>query len=122
MEFLPIIAMVTLVVKVIDFARYARARDINGIATQLLTWVAGILVVLLAARTDWAAQLRVGEFSLADLNSWSQVFWGLSFASTASFSKDVTKAVDNSNSAAIPTLLEGGHYTGQPTAQGTDVG
>ncbi len=122
MEFLPAIAMITLVIKLIDFSRYARARDTNGIVTQLVTWAAGIVVVMLAAQTDWAADLSVGEFSLAELGLWSQVFWGLSFASTASFSKDFTKAVDNTNSAAIPTLLPEGRYYGQPSAQPPDVG
>lgn len=122
MDFLPAIAMVTLVIKIIDFARYARARDTNGITTQLITWLAGVIVVMLAAQTDWATDLRVGAFSLAELGIWSQVFWGLSFASTASFGKDITKAVDNSNSAAIPTLLPEGRYYGDPSAQPPDVG
>lgn len=121
MEFLPAIAMITLVIKIIDFLRYARARDLNGVFSQAAVWFAGIIVVMLAAQTDWAATLRVGDLSLNQLGLWSQVFWGLSFASTASFGKDVTKAVDNSNSAAIPTLLDN-HYSSQPTAQGPDVG
>lgn len=105
MEFLPIIAMATLTLKLIDFFRYLRAADVNGITTQLATWVAGIVVVLLVAQTDWASGIAIGSMNLSTLGFWSLVFYGLSAGSTASFVKDSIKAVDNTNSAAIPTLI-----------------
>lgn len=105
MEFVPSVAMVLLIVKIIDFLRYARAADLNGVLTQLSAWVAGVLVVLLAAQTDWAGGIAIGNKSLATLGFWSLVFYGLSAGSGASLAKDTLKAVDNSNSAAIPTLV-----------------
>lgn len=108
MEFLPAVAMVTLILKLIDTLRYAGARDVNGVITQLSTWAAGILVVLLVAQTDWADGIAIGDRSLGTLGFWSLVFYGMSAASAASLAKDTLKAVDNTNSAAIPTLVPTG--------------
>lgn len=105
MEFIPTVAMVLLTVKIIDFLRYARAADFNGVLTQLFAWVAGVLVVLLAAQTDWASGINIGDKNLHTLGFWSLVFYGLSAGSSASVAKDTLKAVDNSNSAAIPVLV-----------------
>lgn len=105
MEFVPAVAMLLLITKVVDFLRYARSRDANGVTTQLIAWVGGVLVVLLVAQTTWADGIAVGDRALSTLDIWSQVFAGLTIGSAASFAKDVTKAVDNNNSSAIPTLL-----------------
>jgi hypothetical protein len=105
MEFIPTLAMAALTLKVIDFLRYARAADMNGCLTQLSAWIAGVVVVLLAAQTDWAAGINIGDRNLHVLGFWSLVFYGLSAGSGASIAKDALKAVDNTNSAAIPTLV-----------------
>ncbi len=105
MEFIPVVAMATLIFKLVDFLRYCKAADVNGITTQLASWVAGVLVVLLVAQTDWAAGISVGDMNLATLGFWSLVFYGLSVGSAASLAKDTLKAVDNHNTMAIPTLL-----------------
>lgn len=105
MEFVPAVAMLLLVTKVVDFLRYARSRDTNGVVTQLIVWVGGILVVLLVARTTWANGITVGDRPLNYLDIWSQIFAGLTIGSGASFAKDLTKSIDNHNSSAIPTLL-----------------
>ena len=108
MEFIPTLALAALVLKLIDFARYARAGDMNGVVTQLATWISGVLVLLLVAKTDWAGGIEIAGFPLSKLNFWSQVFYGLSLASTASLAKDVLKSVDSNNSTVIPTLLPRG--------------
>lgn len=114
MEFVPIVAMAALTLKAMDFLRYLRARDINGIVTQLGAWVFSVLVAFLVAQTDWASGVGVGDQTLATINGWSVLFWGLAAGSTASFVKDTHKALDGSNSAAIPTLLPqaSAHQTG----------
>ncbi len=104
-EFIPTVAMFALIVKLVDFLRYARAGDLNGVLTQLSTWIAGILVVLLVAQTEWANGIEVGDQPLSVLGFWSQLFVGLTVASTASLAKDTLKSVDNSNTSKIPTLL-----------------
>lgn len=110
MEFIPALAMAALTLKVIDFLRYLRAADMNGALTQLAAWIAGVAVVLLVAQTDWADGVSVGDMNLGTLGFWSLVFYGLSAGSGASVVKDTLKAVDNTNSAAIPTLLPAGRH------------
>ncbi len=110
MEFLPAVAMVTLILKLIDFLRYARGRDVNGMLTQLSTWVAGVVVLLLVAQTDWADGIQIGDRALGVLSFWSLVFYGMSAGSAASLTKDTLKAVDNTNSAAIPVLVPTGEH------------
>lgn len=107
-QFIPVLAMAALTLKVIDFVRYLRAADVNGITTQLAAWVAGVVVVLLVAQTDWADGITVGDMNLHTLGFWSLVFYGLSAGSAASFAKDSLKAVDNTNSAALPVLVPTG--------------
>lgn len=104
-EFVPLLAMLSLVVKVIDFLRYAKNADWNGVITQLFTWLAGVVVLLLVAQTVWAATIPIGAIPLSKLGFWSVVFAGLSVASTASLTKDTLKSIDNHDSAALPTLL-----------------
>lgn len=105
MEFGPILVIMATVAKTVDFSRYAQARDGNAILTQVLAWAAGFGVVALAAHTPWAAGLKFGEFPLADLNLAAQLFAGVAVGSAASVVADFKKAVDNSQSAAVPPLL-----------------
>lgn len=108
MEFLPVLAMAALTLKAVDFLRYLRAADMNGVLTQLASWVAGVAVVMLVAQTDWADGIAVGDMKLGTLGFWSLLFFGLSAGSAASFTKDGLKAIDNTNSAAIPVLVPTG--------------
>lgn len=125
MDFVAPVAMIALGLKFVDFFRYAKNADINGVLTQLFAWIAGVGVVMLAAHTQWAAAIPVGATPLSALGIWDQVFAGLALGSTASFLKDTLKSVDNSNSSAIPTLVEAGPRNRTPNkggVQGTDVG
>lgn len=121
MEFLPVLAMAALTLKVVDFLRYLRAGDMNGVFTQLAAWLAGVIVVLLVAQTDWADGIGVGDMSLGTINFWSLIFYGLSAGSAASTVKDGFKAIDNTNSAAIPTLVPEKSRT-RPAGQPEDIG
>lgn len=108
MDFVPVLAMAALTLKVVDFLRYLRAGDTNGVFTQVAAWLAGVVVVLLVAQTDWSDGIPVGDMTLGTINIWSLIFYGLSAGSAASLTKDSLKAVDNTNSAAIPTLVPTG--------------
>ena len=105
MEFLPALALLALIKKLIDFLRYASAGDVNGVVTQLVTWGGGVGAVLLVAQTDWASGIDVGNMTLATLNVWSLLFVGLTLSSGAGVVHDVTKAVDGSDSAVLPKLV-----------------
>lgn len=109
MEFAPTVAMVALIIKLIDFTRYAKSRDLNGVITQLCAWGAGVAVAVFVARTDWAPSIVMGGKPLSQLNSWSLVFAGLFAGSTASVGKDVLyKSLDNHTTSAIAPLLRSG--------------
>ncbi len=113
------VAMAAITLKFIDWFRYLRAGDGNGVLTQLATWVISILVVMLVAQTDWASGVAVGDQNLAVIGFWSQLFVGLAVGSGASFIKDTLKSVDNHNSSAIPTLVQ---PSGQRPTKPEDVG
>lgn len=105
MEFAPIIAMGLLVVSIINFMKYLRAGNTDGWFTQLVVWVSGVVVVVLAAQTDFAGGISIGDMTLSTLNFWSLVFVGLTLASVGSFAVDLRKAIDNGDSAVKPSLL-----------------
>lgn len=120
MEFVPIVAMTALIVKLIDFLRYAVARDRNGVATQITAWAGGVIVFLLVAQTAWADGIPIGSRPLSRLSVWSLVFAGMTLGSMGSVIKDTLKSVDNHNSSVIPTLLPPGPSNGiqaAPTGQ-----
>lgn len=105
MDFTPVLAMSTLVMTAVNALRYARARDWNGVVTQLCSWSVAVGVVMLASQTLWAAEVGVGSVTLADLDLWSQVFVGLFIGSAGSSLVEILKAVDNTQSTAKPSLL-----------------
>lgn len=105
MDFVPVLAMATLVKAIIDFIKYVRVRDTNGVATSLAAWVAGVIVVLLVAQTDFAGGIEIADRALGDYNTWSLVFLGLTISTIAQFGVEIIKAADNSDSAAKPDLV-----------------
>lgn len=97
-----------LVTKVVDFARQVRAKDWNAAVTQLVAWGAGIAGAFLLAASDFAGRItfdQLGGYALEDLNGASLTFLGMSVLSVFSKLVDVQKAVDGSQSAAVPPLL-----------------
>lgn len=105
MEFAPTVAMALLVVAIINLAKYAAARDWNGVLTTFVVWAAGVIVVMLVARTDFASGVTVGDRTLDTLNFASLVFVGLSLASIGSFATEIKKALDKSDSAKKPPFF-----------------
>jgi uncharacterized membrane protein YdcZ (DUF606 family) len=105
-DFVPLLALPILIVKIIDFLRYANARDRNGVVTQLLAWIGGVLGIWLVARSSFGGAVPIAGTTLNRLNAEAVVFVGMSVGSFGSLAfMDFRKAVDNSNSASLPTLL-----------------
>jgi hypothetical protein len=83
----------------------------NLVITQVLVWIAAILVVFLyGASRDLGPTIAVPLAGDATLNLRTADFAakliiGLALGSTASFAVDVTKAVDNTQTASVPPLL-----------------
>lgn len=106
MEFVPTVAMALLVVAIINLVKYVRAGDVNGIVTTLSVWIAGVVVTLLVAQTDFAEGISIADRPLAAYNSWSLLFIGLTLSATAQFANDIRAAIDNSDSTQKPPLVE----------------
>lgn len=98
--------MTALIKKIIDFLKFITNRDWNGAATQAIVWIAGVVVVMLYAQTDWAETFGFAGILLSDMNLASQIAIGLGFGSVASFGADWIKARDHTDSAAMPPLFK----------------
>ena len=105
MQFVPLVAAIALIWKIVDFAKLVRARDVNGIVTQAVVWVAGVAIFFLLASTDYATGIRIGGVVLAHLNGPSLILIGLSAGSSAAVGYDFKRAVDHSDSATMPPLI-----------------
>lgn len=104
-EFLASVAMASLVFKLIDWLKNITNKNWSSVLTQAITWVAGVVVVLLYAQTAWANSFGFGDVLLADMNFWSLVAVGLGAGSFASVSYDFKKARDNTDTAIQPKLI-----------------
>lgn len=102
MDFAPLLAAIALIWKIVDFVKYLRVRNVDALVTQLGVWLAGVAVVLLLAATDFANGISIADYSLDKLNLASLLLLGLTIGSSASVAVDIKKAVDNTDSAAVP--------------------
>lgn len=105
MEFVPLLVMTALVKKLVDFAKYGTSGDVNALVTQVVAWAAGVAAAFVTANSDWGDTIIVNGDPLALLNGWSLALMGVNIASLAGVGWDAIKAVDASNSAVVPTLL-----------------
>lgn len=106
LEFVPMLALIGLVYQLVNIARSARGKDLNGVITPLASMGAGVIAVLLFAQTDFASGISVGDVTLEDLNIWSQVLVGITIGSGGSVVNDALGAVDQTRSTAKPHLVE----------------
>jgi hypothetical protein len=97
------------ILKATDLVKYlveARRGDANGLITLLLTWVIGIVAVMVFAKTQWGDEVKIGDESLESLSTWSKVVLGVAAPSIAAILYDVKKAVDNTESSSTPRLTD----------------
>lgn len=102
MDFVPLAAAVALIWKVVDFARYLRAKDVDSSLTQAVVWAVGTAVTFLLAGTNWAGSIVLGDVALGLMSWQSLLLVGLSLGSTASALVDFKTAIDNTDSAVVP--------------------
>jgi hypothetical protein len=102
--FVPAVAFMALVWKMIDFLKFVTNKDWNAVKTQLITWIGAIGVGLLWAQTQWAEGVSFGGLTLDKMNVWSIIAVGLGGGSAASVGFDLKKAFDSSDSAKTPAL------------------
>lgn len=106
LDFVPLVALAALVFALVNFLKALKAGDTNAWLTQLIVWIAGVVVLLLVAETDFASGIVIGDLLLVDLNFASLIFVGLTLGSTATFLNEAKKAVDNNDSAQTPSLFK----------------
>jgi hypothetical protein len=95
MPITPIVLVGSLVYAFIQFMKDLTNRNMNAVITQLSVWVAGVAAITLAAATDYADAVNIGDKTLADLSTWSLVFIGLLASSLFSVVHDVTRTIGN---------------------------
>lgn len=108
MEVFTAATLAALVVKITSVLKYLSAGQFREALTQVVPWVAGILVAIVAANADVASGIVIwGDMALGQLDGWSQVLAGVALGSGGSLVYDFKKAVDNSDTAAEPPLSGG---------------
>ena len=95
-----------LILKLVDFVKYARNGDVNGLTTIVTGWVVGFVAIKLTLLTDWSDEIKFGAESLKDLGLGSQLVLALVATSVAGLLYDAKKAVDNTDTASIPRMTE----------------
>lgn len=107
MEFLAAASLLALGWKVVDFLRNLvnLPSTKSAVVTQLTAWIAGVAVVMLAAQTTFAGGINFGDAILGNMNAWDQAFVGLGLLSLGGVGVDVKKAIDNTDTAAVPPLI-----------------
>jgi len=107
MELTALIILATLATKFIDFLKYLRNADWNGAFTQASVWLAGVVVIFLAAEADAFVGIELPTLNvvLGDLDFASKIIVGLSITSLLSTVFDFKKALDGSDSASTPSLF-----------------
>jgi hypothetical protein len=93
-----------LILKLVDFLKYLRNADWNGVVTLLLGWVAGVVAIQMIRLTDWDKEIKIGALSVDQLDFQSQLVLGFVATSVAAVIYDFKKAVDNTDTASTPRL------------------
>lgn len=93
--------------KVVEFLKYVRVKDVNAAVTLVSVWVAGVVVTVLGAHAAVLEGVVIPGtgVSLESLDGPSQVFLGMVLTSFVSFTYDLKKALDGSDSAKQPPLV-----------------
>jgi hypothetical protein len=105
MDFIPLLLWASLIKKVIDFVKYLTAGDVNAVLTQVVAWAVGVGLAFVTANSEFGEAIIVNGHPMNTLNSWALVLAGLNAASVAGLGWDTLKALDNTNSAKVPDLV-----------------
>jgi hypothetical protein len=82
-----------------------KAQSRSAIITQLLAWLAGVAAVYLVQWVGFKGAFSVGGKELSALPEPQKWLIGLMAASTLSTVNEIKKALDNTDSARVPSLL-----------------
>lgn len=93
--------------KIVTVIKGISAKSYNLAFTQVLVWVVGFFILLIATKAQVTQDLVVPGLSdpLGDLDFFSVIVLALVTGSTGSVVYDFKKAIDTSDSASEPRLL-----------------
>lgn len=105
--FTSVLALGSVIYMAVNFVKYLRAGDWNGVLTLLLAMVVGSLVVWLASAADVSEHLKIISDGpeIGDYDAGSIIFAGIALASTFSLVADLRSAFDNTDTANKPPLV-----------------
>jgi hypothetical protein len=84
MEILTMILLIFLAMKFVDVIRYIVNADMNGLVTQLVAWLVGVLAVYLTVWAEWATM---------PTDTWTRILWGVLIGSGAAAAHDLLRAI-----------------------------
>jgi len=102
--------------KLLEMVKYVRAKDWNAAITLLSLWFVGIIVVTVAAHNELTEDVILPQTTipLGELGAVALGFLGMILTSLVSVTYDFKKAIDSSDSAKQPPLID--------SSGATDVG
>lgn len=104
MAIVPMVLMGALVWKLVDVLKYVSAQQWREALTQVIAWTSGVAVAFLLGATRFGDGIVFNDVTLGDMRGWEKVVVGLMATSLLSATYDVKKAIDGSDSAAVPRL------------------
>ena len=105
MEALTLAAIAALALKATSLLKYLAAGAFRQSLETVVPWVAGFVILLIAAQADVAAGVVVfGDRTLGSLDVWSLLIAGTTLGATGSVVYDVKSAIDNTDTAKEPPL------------------
>ena len=105
-SFVTTAGMLALVKSVVDLVKYVRAKDTNGYVTQAAVWLAGIGTTFLVAASDFGNSIDVTGIPLGTASGATVVLAGLGLGSAAMLANEVKSAIDSSDTAVKPPLVD----------------
>jgi hypothetical protein len=102
-----LIGLGALILIVMGFVRDVQGGKYKSALTTVITWVVGIIAVTLYAHSMFGDTVVISGIRLNDMDFVTLVLIGLQVSSFAGTIWTVTKAIDNTQSAAKPQLLGG---------------
>ena len=99
-----LVALGTVAYTVVNFIRYALVTNWSSVFSQILAWAAGVTMTFVVAHTDLASAFTFGSKNLGQISGGSQFLVGLAAASSIGIVYQFTKAIDSTQSAAVPSL------------------
>lgn len=94
-----------LVWKFTDFLKHVSAKDWNGVVTQVLAWAAAFVALVLFAHSAYGGHLVIHGLRFDHVSWTDQLLAALMIGSAGSVGYDFKKALDQTDSAAVPRLL-----------------